>query len=146
MKQQGTVVSLSGDTAAVQTVRMSACGGNCQSCGGCSDMRTVYAENPINAQIGDTVEIEMPSATVLAAALIVYVIPIAVLIAGYLIGSVFFDKEWQNIISGIFPMFVSYIIISAVTKKNKNKYKSVITKIVNPEICVKTLRSLQDDV
>ena len=122
------MVSLTGDIAEVRTVRMSACGGNCQSCGGCSDMRTVYAENSVNAQIGDRVEIEMPSKTVLAAALIVYVIPIAVLIAGYLIGNVLFDKEWQNIISGILPMFVSYIIISAVTRKNKNKYKSVITK------------------
>lgn len=130
MQEQGIVVSLSGDTAFVKMKRASACGENCGSCSGCNNFRTVTAENKLRASVGDNVEISMPSDRVLFAAMLVYVIPIAVLIVGYFAAYGVLHSENAGVLFGIIGMIISYIFAVIFTKKNKNRYKSSITKIL----------------
>lgn len=130
MKQQGIVVSIKGNNAEVKFKRESACGGNCGSCGGCDNFRTVTAVNSVNAKEGDSVEIETPSKTVLGAAMAVYVIPLAVLIIGYVLGNAIFKSEGFGILFGFAFMAASYIIISLVSKKHKKIYQPVICRII----------------
>lgn len=123
-------MSLSGDTATVKLKRSSACGDNCGSCSGCNNFRTVNAQNTANAKVGDLVEISMPSKTVLSAAVLVYVLPIVILVTGYFIGANVWNTEQSGILLGLCAMVISYVVIGIVTSKNKNHYKSTVTKIL----------------
>lgn len=88
MREYGHVVSIS-EQAAVVAMRMS---GECKKCGLCmksSDGKEVLllAKNEVDASVGDIVEIEISPGKVIAAAFIVYMIPIIMTVVGFLIGS-----------------------------------------------------------
>ncbi len=71
-------------TAEILCRRQSACSGNCAQCGGCSEgaeqTHVLRAENPIGAQAGDRVVLRSSTGHVLAAAMMVYLVPIVLLI------------------------------------------------------------------
>ena len=76
-------------TAEVAVIRMTACGGKCDSCEACkcdSEVRVV-ASNPLGAKPGQRVVIESRSSEVFGAALLVYILPILLLLAGYIAGA-----------------------------------------------------------
>lgn len=74
-------------TAEVACRRASACGGDCGHCGGCTDAQTVLvrAYNPIGAKPGDRVVVESASRQVLGAAAAVYLLPVLLLLGGYVL-------------------------------------------------------------
>lgn len=76
-----------GRIARVMVRRMSACSGDCENCGFCEEGRPVYTEayNDIQAAEGQSVVIETETRVVLLSALLVYLLPLAVFLAGYLI-------------------------------------------------------------
>lgn len=131
MKQSGIVESVSGNIAVIRIQRMSSCGGDCGSCGGCDNIMSVKAENAVGAREGDRVELEMSAGTIIGAAFMTYIIPIIAMIAGFAAGSVFFDAEWKNVLSGITAMAVSFIIISLYSRKKSEKYKITVAKIIH---------------
>lgn len=130
MKQVGTVEEVSGSKAKVRIARMSSCGGDCGSCGGCDNVISVEAQNPVNAKSGDRVELEMPTQTVMGAALLVYVIPIIALIAGYAIGAVLFKSETLSILIGLVAMVASFCAISLYSRIRAKKYSLIIKEII----------------
>lgn len=78
-------------TAQVVLVRESACSGDCHKCSGCGAAKetvTVIARNPIGASVGDMVHVEAASGPVLAAAAVLYIVPLAFFLAGYAIGNI----------------------------------------------------------
>lgn len=67
--------------------RPSACGGSCETCGGCAGSRaTAVAENPLDARPGDTVVIEGATTRLLGMTAMVYLMPLALLLGGWLLG------------------------------------------------------------
>ncbi len=82
-------------TATVLRSRESACSGDCHKCSGCgaaAQTVRVTARNPIGAKPGDRVLISSDTAPVLAAAALLYVLPLVLFIAGYLIGESLWTK------------------------------------------------------
>lgn len=80
--------------AEVIRVRESACSGDCHQCSGCgAAQQTVKltVENPIGARVGDMVVITSGSADVLKAAAVLYMLPLVLFLAGYLLG----QSLWQ---------------------------------------------------
>ena len=76
-------------TATVAHTRQSACSGDCHKCSGCgaaTEQILLKAVNPIGAEAGDFVKIESASGPVLKAAAMLYVVPMVLFFAGYLIG------------------------------------------------------------
>ena len=76
-------------SAEVLRVRESACSGDCHKCSGCGSSQqtmVIPAENPIGAKVGDWVVIEAKSGAVLKAAAMLYIVPLVLFIAGYLLG------------------------------------------------------------
>ena len=72
--------------AQVIHVRESACSGDCHKCSGCGAAKETMlfeADNPIGARPGDTVIVSSDSKSVLAAAAVVYVLPLVLFFAGY---------------------------------------------------------------
>ena len=90
MTQQVRLLRLNDDgTAEVVHIRQSACSGDCHKCSGCGAAKetiVLTAHNPLGAQPGDLVVIRSETGPVLAAAAVVYLIPLLLFIAGYLIG------------------------------------------------------------
>jgi len=91
-------------SAEVIRVRESACSGDCHKCSGCgSSQQTmmILAENPIGARVGDWVVIEAKSGAVLKAAVMLYIVPLVLFIAGYLFGEYLWHKGVLFALAGL---------------------------------------------
>lgn len=76
-------------TAEVIRIRESACSGDCHKCSGCGaqqETMILTVQNPIGAKAGDMVVIESATGPVLKAAAMLYVMPVVLFLAGYLMG------------------------------------------------------------
>jgi len=71
--------------------RETACGHDCENCGGCGAgggmVLKVEATDPLGTCPGDKVVVESSTGQVLSAAALVYLVPMATLIAGYALGA-----------------------------------------------------------
>lgn len=75
--------------AQVQLVRQSACSGDCHQCAGCGAAKQTLifqARNPIGAVPGDVVSVQSDASPVLKAAAMLYLLPLALFVTGYLLG------------------------------------------------------------
>lgn len=75
-------------TARVIHIRQSACSGDCHKCSGCGAAKETImfsVRNPIDAKPGDLVRITANSGSVLKAAAVLYLLPVFLMIAGYLL-------------------------------------------------------------
>lgn len=76
-------------TAEVVRVRESACSGDCHKCAGCGAQQQTMlltVQNAIGAKPGDMVVIESETGPVLKAAAMLYVLPLVLFLAAYLLG------------------------------------------------------------
>ncbi len=96
MKQLVRVRKINEDgSAQVMYVRQSACSGDCHKCSGCgaaTETLLLNAKNPIGAKPGELVTIVSATAPVLWAAVILYVLPVALFFGGYLAGELLWGK------------------------------------------------------
>ena len=113
--------------AEVILVRQSACSGNCHQCSGCGaaqEKLILQAHNYINAQPGDVVTIVSDSAPVLKAAAVLYLLPLALFFAGYLLG----HRLWG---SGMLASVVAFFggLIPIVWYDRRLKKKRIVYRI-----------------
>ena len=90
MKQNGVVTKLlDKGRAEVAVERGTACGGHCDGCETCiyATKLLVSAENAVYAQPGDQVVLESGTKAIMGAALLIYMLPLALLFAGYAVGA-----------------------------------------------------------
>lgn len=87
MKQCGVVIQTLDKTAKVRMQRHSSCAG-CNACkmGSSENPIELEALNPIKADEGQQVEVEMENQHVLQAAFLMYVVPLMFLITGIVVG------------------------------------------------------------
>jgi sigma-E factor negative regulatory protein RseC len=90
MEQLVRVQRINADgTAQVLHLRQSACSGDCHKCSGCGAVQQkmlLTAQNPIGAKPGQAVIVRSETAPVLAAAAVLYMLPLVLFVAGYLLG------------------------------------------------------------
>ncbi len=127
MEQLVRVVKCNDDgTARVVHIRESACSGDCHKCSGCGAAKqTIYltAHNPIGAKVGDTVTVYSRSASVLAGAALLYLLPLALFIAGYLIGQYLWQTGfWVGGLCFLLGVFLAVAYDRFVAKKKKAEY------------------------
>lgn len=124
MTKDAVVTRLMPDnTAEVAVIRMTACGGNCGSCEACkcdSEVRVVAA-NPLGAKPGERVLIESRSADILGAALIVYILPLVMLLIGYLAGAAMGAGEGICILLAFAALLTGGLITVVVQRRKKNE-------------------------
>ena len=75
-------------TAQVIHVRQSACSGDCHRCSGCGAAKETLlltAQNPIGARPGQVVTVRSSSGPVLLDAAVLYMMPLVLFFAGYLV-------------------------------------------------------------
>lgn len=113
-------------TAEVIHIRQSACSGDCHKCSGCGAAQeavTLTARNPIGAEAGTLVVIESRTGPVLAAAAILYMLPLLLFFAGYLAGALVWGKgPLCGCAAFALGIAVSVIYDRLVDKKQKTVY------------------------
>lgn len=89
MEQLVRVQKLNTDgTAQVLHIRQSACSGDCHRCSGCGAVQEhllLTANNPIGARPGQVVTVRAETGPVLAAAAVLYLLPLVLFFVGYLV-------------------------------------------------------------
>lgn len=129
MQQTVKILSCNADgTAKVACLRQSACSGDCHKCSGCGAVKQTMlfeARNPIGARPGEMVIVESESAPVLKAAAVLYMLPLALFIAGYLLG-----MQWNlGGLIGALAFALSICIIIAYDRLVMKKKNTVYTII-----------------
>jgi len=119
MTEEGVVEKASPRKAIVRVVRNSACE-HCRSRGVCEtlsekDMRVEVA-NDIGAVEGDRVELSVPAASVLKLSFLVYMIPVAALVAGAYAGDLWargrdMDPALAALTAGVVAMAGSFLFL-----------------------------------
>ncbi|SDK55686.1 SoxR reducing system RseC family protein [Natronincola ferrireducens] len=146
MKQCGVITSVNDGMAKILMERHSSCG-SCNACKmGKEDMKMeIEAINKANAQVGQRVEVSMEEQNLLAAAFIVYIIPLTALIIGVVLTSTLLTALGSGE-NDIYPALMGFIFMAltfvGIKKKEKDrksntKYIPVITAIVNNEMTEK---------
>ena len=102
MREQGEIVKIVDDIAYVQMVM----GDQCKGCNLCSafgdNSKILEVRNELEAKIGDNVTVEISPKRVVGHSLLVFVLPLCFLIAGYFVGIFLsWPKGWSTETRGI---------------------------------------------
>ncbi len=139
MQRIGFVRKISNGKAEVELRRISGCGGNCKTCGGCdTPNHVVYLKNEIGAKAGDYVEIKGDTKKILKYTLIVYMIPFAMLIVGILLSlKILVSLEVENhellsFIIGLIFLALGYLVVKLIDRKIAKRENGTIemTRII----------------
>ena len=111
-------------------VRASACSGDCHECaGGCTaakETMILEAENPIGAQVGDFVRMESDTKSVMAAVLVMYVLPLVLFFAGYALGA------WLGVSGALVGCagFILGVLIAVAEDRRQQKNQTTVYTLV----------------
>ena len=126
MTQMVKIRSVSADgTAEAVIVRQSACSGDCHKCSGCGaaqETLILQVQNPIGAKPGDVVNIESESGPILAAAAVMYMLPLVLFLVGYAIGSLWNLSVLMGGICFALSIGIAVVYDRLVVKKQKTVY------------------------
>lgn len=147
MKEIGCVTSVSGDAATI-AMPMS---GECKKCGICAvagngKQVLLEARNDAGAGEGDLVEIEIAPGRVLAAAFIIYMIPILMTIVGFLTGSAAAggdpDASLPIVLAVVF-LVVSFVLVWLYDRRLRRAERrhAVVTRLLTEEEVEEHIRS-----
>ena len=126
MTQEAVVTKLlPGGMAEVAVKRTTACGGNCRSCESCvfqNELKTP-AVNRIDAKPGQKVLIESQTSRIFKAAFLVYVFPLVLFLAGYLVTSALSLGESAEIIGSFVGLILGAVIVVLSQRRIREKDK-----------------------
>lgn len=139
MEEVGKVVGIKDDMVTVEVERSAACQG-CRACrlstGG---KMLTEARNLVGAGIGDRVRVEIAPKAFLTATFVVFMIPLILLVAGFILGSFLaflFNRPAYSQGMGVFFGFVflalSLLIVRAVDRRatKTRKLQPIITQVI----------------
>jgi sigma-E factor negative regulatory protein RseC len=143
LEEAGVIVRVEGELAIVKTKRSSMCdgchsGGFCKALGGGSEME-VAARNEVGANVGDEVKVTVASKTFLKASFLVYMVPVAALILGALLGTEVGPTLSPGESSDLFPVvfgltlfLLSFVLMRVWAKGSKGgeQYCPVVSEIL----------------
>jgi positive regulator of sigma E activity len=129
--RQDAYVLRGGQIARVLVQRVSACTGECRTCGACEEKRPLYADayNPVSAGAGDSVVVETDTNVILYSAALVYLLPIALFIAAYFTAQGFGAKGWLCILSGAAGYALSLAAAKAYNRRRGDKPQCTIISV-----------------
>ncbi|NPV53329.1 MAG: SoxR reducing system RseC family protein [Firmicutes bacterium] len=137
MEEVGKVVVVKGDAATVEIARSAMCS-KCKMCNLGSGTARIDADNLVDAEVGDLVSVEIDTRNVMAAAFVVYMVPLAFMLVGFLLGPVvsrWLGLAWASqavtAATGIVFLVLSYAVVYFYDKKaNPGKFRAKITRLL----------------
>jgi sigma-E factor negative regulatory protein RseC len=139
VREIGKVADIKDNTAIIKIQRRSSCG-SCTACGMRKDQNEILlpVSNDLGAKLGDWVELELQSISILKASTIVYVIPLIALILGVIGGYAIAeqlsrDTELYGAIGGILLTILSFVGIRVMDPlfNTKGDYSPRMVSIIN---------------
>ena len=108
---------------------------DCARCGGCEGgKRETVLWVQGSAAIGDTVFVEMPDRIVTAASLLAYALPLAGLMGGMVLGTIFFPAQQTlaGTLGGVIGLGITVAVVALGEKKRRSDpgWQPHITKII----------------
>lgn len=143
MRERGRVVEANGNVAKVEIFRRDECS-RCKVCGfGSRDKIIAVATNTVGAKCHDEVELELEAAQVVRAAAIVYLIPLAFLLVGLYLGTVFASfidqRDMAQVFAAVFGfgfLGLSYVGVAVYSRRPAiSKYQARVVRILAPNEC-----------
>lgn len=145
MREKACVVDINGNQAKVVVNRHSACSKCDKDCilgmEESHEQDSIYVEvnNDKNAEVGDTVSIELKDSSLVMGSLIIYLIPLLFFVGGYFVGirlnflTGSISQELTGIISSFVFLYLSFLITRKIDKKisKTNKFRSEMVGIVS---------------
>ncbi len=133
MKEAGVVIKNSGKFATVRIGRNSACG-SCGKCGMTENSKHVdfYVENTLNAETGDTVEVEIPDANAAGLAFVAYIIPLIPALALMFLSILMKWAEWLSVVLFFAGFAAGFAAVVLLDRKKKHKWTNspVLTAVL----------------
>ena len=136
-EQEGIVLEVSGSMAKVKASRHS----DCENCGSCPGNTAIVVDalNPLGAQRGQRVALEVKEVNMLKAAFIVYILPLIMAVAGAFAGNYLAVQQlasnplWYQIGGGFIAFGLSIIYIKYFDRnaRTNDKMRPVITRILS---------------
>ncbi|VDN49284.1 putative Positive regulator of sigma(E), RseC/MucC [Petrocella atlantisensis] len=139
MKQKGYVVDQKGPMLTVQIARTTACGDKCNNCSGGCEKKVINVDliNNLDVSVGNLIEIETDTRTIIKSALVVYILPLVFMFLGMILVNYMLDiigkdpSEILMLLGGIFFLSISLFVIKAIDHKISQKGSVFrITKIM----------------
>ena len=113
-------------TAEVAVIRQGACAHNCSECGGCMTAAqptvTALAQNSVGAREGELVVVETENAQLMGIIAFVYLVPMALLIAGYLAAQAAGLTQGWCILAAVAAFAVSILLVVALDRSVKRRH------------------------
>ena len=131
MTQDAVVLkTLNNGKAEVAVIRGTACGSNCGNCEACIYQNELHTEaiNKVGAKRGQKVILESENSVIFKAEFLVYVLPMLMLIVGFLVPYLLGASEGISVLCGFALLAVSAVILVK-SQKNKKGIVHVITRI-----------------
>ena len=122
MTQSGVVTRLlDNDRAEVSVERGTACGGHCDGCETCLYETTlrISAVNAVHARPGDRVILESGTASVMGAAVLVYLMPILLFFAGYAVGAVSGLSQGLCILTSLAGLLIGALLVVLIGRQRR---------------------------
>lgn len=116
MKERARVVKKESGQSLVKVIKTSACSHCDKKCMLAQDSHEVeemevLVNDPIGAEVGSLVELEMASKPVLFSAFVVYLLPLVAIIAGYFVGNILFNSVVANAeVAGIIGSVIAFLL------------------------------------
>jgi len=142
ISEQGIVEEIRKNTAIIKVVRSSSCK-HCaekDSCSVAERNMLIEVKNSLNAKEGDMIEVSVPEGTFVKLSLMVYIFPVAALMAGAFLGnflSMLFntDPSATAAITAAIFLAASFLCLKVFDKKKAtgDKYYPRMTRIVSSE-------------
>lgn len=141
LKEPGVVEKASPHQAVVLVEQSSACE-QCRSRGACEVLsgKTMRVElsNELGAKEGDRVEITIPAASVLKVSFLVYLVPVAALVAGAYVGNIWAEGRTADptpyaVATGMLAMIGSFLLLrrfERAASQASSKYRPRMSRIL----------------
>ncbi len=123
MTEQGVVLSVKNEFAMVRVGRNSACA-SCGKCGMTEKQKHVdfYARNSINAQIGDSVMLEIPETNSARLALVGYFIPVIPALCLLLLALGLHWADWLAGVLFLAGLAIGFAVVAIIDKLRRHKW------------------------
>ena len=124
MENTGYISEIKNGKAKIKITRDSACGSNCQSCGGCelkehfveADIKTEFLYSP---KVGDKVKISLDNKTFYAYSAVGYAIFVCLLICGGFLGYYFSKTDAASFLGALCGLAVGFLFVKILFKNKK---------------------------
>lgn len=123
MTENGVVVQCKDQFACVRIGRNSACAA-CGKCGMTEKQKHVdfFVENTLNAQVGDTVSVEIPEGNSASLALVAYILPIVPALVLMFVGFALAFPAWGALLMFLGGLALGFGVVVLIDKVRKHKW------------------------